>query len=111
MWEIVGVISTAVGIVLSAFALIISFLALVASAYFYFKSARQLQKSTRLLQNSINVLVRYLELTAKDANVKPIRNKEGDTTGFSITILAEGGSYQVLGTDATRTKNGKEPLS
>jgi hypothetical protein len=111
MWQIIGVISTAVGLMLSALALIISLLALIASAYFYFRSARQLQKSTRLLQNSINVLVRYLELTTKDAKVKPIRNKEGDTTGFSITFPVEGGSYQVLGTDATLTKVEKEPLS
>ena len=111
MWEISGVISTAVGLMLSALALIISLLALIGSAIFYFKSAGQLRDSTRRLQNAMNILVRYLELTMKDANIKPIRNEEGDATGFSITFPVESGSYQVQGSNATLTKDEKGPLS
>lgn len=108
MQEIAGMISLAASLILSALALIISLLALIASAYFYYGSARQLQKSTRQLQDSMNKLTRYLELTIKDANVKPIRNKDGDTTGFNITMHAESGNYAISGADATLTKDEKK---
>ena len=101
MLEYLGFIATVVALFATMIALIATVMALVASAYFYFKSSRQ-------LQDVMNVLASYLELTIKDKDVKPQRNKKGDVIGLSITIRPHSANIQsqsdqvILSTDGPR---------